>query len=214
MGIIYRATNKIDGKTYIGYTSSWPLRKKTHEKLAGKDNGYFHNALSKYGADNFEWFIIDTDAKLADEKMYIEEYGSYWETGKGYNLTRGGEGKLGYVTSDETRSKISEAHKGKKCTPKQLEILRENAMRMKKIGHTEEAKAKISASHKGKTLSDEHRKNISLNHAAHRETGVYYQSQEYKEKMSKATKGKKRTPEQRERIRLGALKRYGKGSNK
>ena len=81
---------------------------------------------------------------------------------------------------------------------------------MKEFGHTAETKARISAIHKGKPKSEEHKQAISLNHAAYKESGAYYQSQEYKEKMSKATKGKKRTPEQRERIRLGALKRYGK----
>jgi group I intron endonuclease len=210
MGIVYKATNKLDGKAYIGYTSSWPLRKKAHEKLAGKDNGYFHNALSKYGYNNFEWFILACDATLQDERELIEEHGTYWETGKGYNLTRGGEGKLGYVTSEETRRKISEAHKGKKVSEKQLQTLRQNARRMKETGHTSETKAKIAAIHKGKPKSEEHKQAISLNHAAYKESGAYYQSQEYKEKMSKATKGKKRTPEQRERIRLGALKRYGK----
>lgn len=210
MGVIYKATNKIDGKAYIGYSSSWPLRKKVHERLAGRDGGYFHNALNKHGLDAFDWFILLSDATLNDEIQLIQEHGTYWETGKGYNLTRGGEGKLGYKTSAETRKKISDAHKGKEVTANQLQTLRENARRMKIEGHTPVAKAKISAAFKGKPKSEAHRKAISENHASKKETGAYYQSEEYKEKMSKALKGKKRTPEQRERYRQTALKRYQK----
>ena len=91
-----------------------------------------------------------------------------------------------------------------------LKTLRENAKKMKEIGHTEETKRKISESHKGKIFTEEHKKNMSLNHASKKETGSYYQSEEYKEKMSKSLKGKKRTPESIERYRMAAKKREEK----
>jgi group I intron endonuclease len=208
MNIIYKATNKIDGKAYIGFTKHWPLRKNIHESRARTDKGeYFHNALAKYGEDNFIWEVLLTDATLQDEIDLIEEHGTYWETGQGYNLTKGGEGKSGYKTSEETKRKISEAHKGKQINDLQRSILRLNAHRMKIHGHTPEAKAKISARFKGKKLSPEHCENISKNHAAYKETGAFYQSPEYKEKMRKALVGKKRTPEQIERYRQAALNR-------
>lgn len=208
MGIIYKATNKIDGKAYIGFTTHWPLRQKTHKKLAGKDGGYFHNALAKYGEDNFEWFILLSDATLEDERQCIEEHGTYWETGKGYNLTRGGEGKLGYRTPEKTRRKISEAHKGKTVSEEVKRTLRENARLMKLRGHTPETKARLSELNKGKVFTEEHRKNISLNHASKRPSGAFYNSPEYRAKQSAANKGKVRTPEQRERYRQAALLRH------
>lgn len=211
MGVIYKATNKINDKAYIGYDKDWPSRIKEHERKAnGEDGQYFHNAIAKYGIDNFDWQVLLKDATLEDEIRLIKENKTFWEYRKGYNLTKGGEGKLGYKTSIETKKKISVSHMGKKITEKQLQTLRANAQKMKEQGHTEEVKQKISQSHKGKKFTQEHKKNISLNHASKKETGSYYQSQEYKEKMSKALKGKKRTPEQIERIRLGALKRKKK----
>jgi group I intron endonuclease len=208
MGIIYKATNKINGKAYIGYATSWPMRRKAHENLAGKDGGYFHNALAKHGVDNFDWFILLSDATLADERQLIEEHGTYWETGKGYNLTRGGEGKLGYVTSEETKRKISEAHKKLPVTPERLRILRENARLMRGMRRPTEVCERISKANKGKPKSDEHRKNISLNHASKRPSGAYYQSPEFKAKVSAGNRGKIRTPEQRERYRQAAIKRH------
>ena len=70
-------------------------------------------------------------------------------------------------------------------------------------------KRKISESLQGRIVSVETRRKISENHAAKKETGKFYQSQEYKQKMSDACKGKKRTPEQREKYKRAALNRWG-----
>lgn len=208
MGIIYKATNKINGKAYIGFTTKWPLRKKVHENKAKRGGEYFHNALAKYGEDNFDWFILLTDATLQDEMRLIEEHGTYYETGNGYNLTRGGEGKLGYKTSEETKKKISEAHKGKVVSDEVISRLRLNAHKMRGVPRSVEDKAKISAGNKGKVRTPEQRKNISENHASKRPSGAYYQSPEYKAKMSKALKGRKKTPEQIEKYRLASIARW------
>jgi group I intron endonuclease len=209
MGIIYKATNKINGKAYIGFTTKWPMRKDVHERKSRSGDEYFHNALAKYGTDNFEWFVLLTEATLQDEIDLIEEHNTFWETGQGYNLTRGGKGTNGnkFKMPEEAKRKISEAHKGKTISDYQRSILRLNAHRMKMDGHTPEAKAKISARFKGIPKTEEHKQNISKGHAAHKPTGAYYQSPEYKEKMRKACTGKKRTPEQRERYRQAALNR-------
>lgn len=216
MAVIYKATNIITGKAYIGYALNFGKRKDEHIRKALIGNGqYFHNAIKKYGEDNFDWIILKENATLEDEVSFITEYGTYWKTGRGYNLTMGGEGKLGYVTPEETKKKIAKSNTGRKPSLKQLETLRKNALKMKEIGHTEETKRKISEAHKGRAFTEEHKRNISLNHASKKETGSYYQSEEYKEKMSKACKGKIRTPEQREKYRLAALKREeGKRNNK
>ncbi len=212
MGVIYKATNKVNGKVYIGFDSNWPRRKKKHEQQAKNGNfkQYFHHALNKYGLDSFEWSVIKENAVLEDEILLIREHETFYETGKGYNLTMGGEGKLGYTISEETRKKMSESAKKRKVTPERLAILHKNAQKMRESGHTEETKRKISEAHKGKNKSQDHRKALSDNHASKNVNGVFYQSQEYKEKMSKALKGKKRTQEQIDRIRQGALNRKNK----
>lgn len=207
MGIVYKATNTVNGKAYIGFDSKWPKRKREHINKSIIGGEHFHNAIAKHGADKFQWEIILEDATYDDEIRLIEEHGTY---GNGYNLTKGGEGKLGYKTSDETKRKISEAAKKREVTPERLATLRNNARIMKETGHTEEVKQRISEAHRGKPKTDAHRKALSDNHAAKRETGAFYKSAEYKEKMSKATKGKVRTSEQRERYRQAALNRKKK----
>lgn len=85
MAVIYKATNKINGKAYIGYDSNWPRRKNQHERQALRNDGYyFHRALLKHGIDNFDWTILKENATPEDEKLLIISY----ETHKtGYNLT-------------------------------------------------------------------------------------------------------------------------------
>ncbi len=91
---IYKSTNTINGKVYIGQTSDFKSRKWQHERGYEKEDCIFHRALQKYGAENFIWEIIDVvegkeNANRA-EKKYIEEYHSFKPNG--YNMTKGGEG--------------------------------------------------------------------------------------------------------------------------
>lgn len=209
MPVIYKATNRINNKSYIGFAINFEDRKRRHRYNSEKNkhNQYFLNALRKHGWDNFEWSILKENATLIDETYYILSHETYWETGKGYNLTMGGEGKLGYKTSNETKMKLTEKAKNRVVTEDRILILKNNAQNMKGRPRSEEDKKKISAALKGRTTSEAAKKNISLGHAAYKETGKFYKSEEYKEKMSQALKGKKRTPEQRERYRQAALNR-------
>ena len=96
---IYRATNTINGKVYIGFDSAWPKRKSEH-KTAIKygDNFKFYNAIRKYGWDCFVWEVIyqslDYDHCLNTmEPFFIIEHGSLAD---GYNgNSGGGRGALG-----------------------------------------------------------------------------------------------------------------------
>ena len=60
--IIYKATNKINGKVYIGQTTnSLSYRRDQHfreAKCIKRKTVYFHNAISKYGEDNFIFFFF------------------------------------------------------------------------------------------------------------------------------------------------------------
>lgn len=207
MAVIYKATNTINGKAYIGHDKDWPSRIKEHLNKALHGGEYFHNALAKYGADKFEWTILVEDATYEDEIKMISEHRTFEN---GYNLTKGGEGKLGYITSEETKKKISDAAKKRLLTTERLDILRNNAERMRGKTRPAEECARISTALKGKIKTEAHRKAISENHATHKETGAFYISSEYKEKMSNSLKGKKRTPEQKERYRQAALNRKKK----
>lgn len=123
---IYSATNKTNGKKYIGKTKFEPPTHRWNQHLAAakkgpKDNKrfqpYFHRALRKHGRDNFSFDIIHTfddnevDAWMQAEKDYIKKYRSN-ERDHGYNLTDGGDGVPGWKASRAARRRMSEGKKG------------------------------------------------------------------------------------------------------
>jgi group I intron endonuclease len=123
---IYKATNKINGKVYIGFDSNWPKRQKDHKKdhKKIKGNHKFYNAIKKYGWNNFEWSIIyqskDAEHTLKSmEPFFIKEFNSYVV---GYNSTLGGEGTLGLkrVFTTEHIQKLSMSKNGRKRTEEEL----------------------------------------------------------------------------------------------
>lgn len=94
---IYKATNKLNGKSYIGQTIDFEHRKHTH--IHRRDgfcdpNSIFHKALDKYGEDAFEWEVLaEIPGKSfanAFEREMIRKYNTYKPNG--YNLTKGGDG--------------------------------------------------------------------------------------------------------------------------
>jgi len=105
-GIIYKATNKINGKSYIGQTINKNFDiyiKRSHKKPSeySKDiNRVFHNAIRKYGWNNFEWEILEKcDSKNELNEMefhYIKQYNTFFRM-NGYNMTFGGEGGGNYT---------------------------------------------------------------------------------------------------------------------
>ncbi len=95
-GLIYKYENKINGKIYIGQTcNSLKKRHKKHlTQMRHNDNDYFHRALKKYGFENFTLSIVEDNILLEElddkEIYYIKQYDSYYTSGKGYNMTKGG----------------------------------------------------------------------------------------------------------------------------
>lgn len=112
--IIYKATNIINNKVYIGQTvNSLKHRKSQHERSYKYGKNYlFPNAIHKYGKENFKWEIIDYASSIEElnekENHYISLYDST-NPKKGYNLKCGGDNKF---LSEDTKRKISEAQKG------------------------------------------------------------------------------------------------------
>ncbi len=92
--VIYKVTNKINGRIYIGKTNNFEKRKIEHTKYDIDNHLYFHKALKKYGEENFTWEIIDSADTLEEinalEKHYIETFNTYKPNG--YNMTKGGDG--------------------------------------------------------------------------------------------------------------------------
>ena len=86
---IYKVTNKINGKVYIG--QSVDIGRRWREHMTAKDDIYFHKAIQKYGVENFEWEVIEQCKKkdLDEREIYWIEY--YDSFNKGYNCTKGGD---------------------------------------------------------------------------------------------------------------------------
>lgn len=91
---IYLITNIINGRKYVGLTTK-PIeeRFKAHKYAANLNQGYYlHNAMRKYGVDNFKIELIDTadsiDELKEKEIFNIEKYDTF---NTGYNLTIGGD---------------------------------------------------------------------------------------------------------------------------
>lgn len=107
--IVYKCTNLINNKTYIGLTvKDLEKRKQEHFNSAFNTNGntVFYRALRKYGEKNFNWEIIDTAETESElkckEKYWIDYYNSFigYKNPLGYNMTLGGDGALGYSHAD------------------------------------------------------------------------------------------------------------------
>ena len=90
---IYKATNKTNGKSYIGQTVKFRERVWQHLRCNPKEDCLFHRAIETYGRDNFTWDIIDScenkKSAILLERHYIEMYDTYRN---GYNENKGGVG--------------------------------------------------------------------------------------------------------------------------
>jgi len=140
--IIYKATNDINNKAYIGITDDLEYRKWTHFNDA--KNGAvqaFHYAIRKYGEDVFVWEVLaECDTRESAGEIEIELIAEHGTFKSGYNSTTGGE--WGWEVSDDAKAKMSLASKGK---PKTAEHAENIAKARTGTKMSEESKAKMSA---------------------------------------------------------------------
>ena len=151
--IIYKSTNKITGKVYIGQTkNTLDKRIKGHLKESKlESNRPFMLSIKKYGVDNFIFETIDSANnldELNDKEIYwINFYNSV--SPNGYNVTGGGQGKK-TKTTEEFSKIISEGLK--------------NSKKWQETKNSEEYKIKMEKSFigwfRGKKFSQEHKEKI------------------------------------------------------
>ena len=163
--IIYKATNKLDGKCYIGQ-STFDLDKRKGEHLRGsrrqRPKYYLHRAIKKHGMDNFEWAVLaecDTrDEMNKTEMKFIEQYKSL--APNGYNsimMALGGDlfSQFSETKMERIRKRISEGTlKGIANSNKSWSHFgKENSMYGRK--HSPESIEKMRRNRKGKCLGDQ-----------------------------------------------------------
>ncbi|MGV0982807.1 MAG: GIY-YIG nuclease family protein [Polynucleobacter sp.] len=115
MGCIYKATNTVNGKAYIGQTiHSLAWRKMRHnDQVTRGDQTPLHRALRKYGKHSFKWEYLVDNIEDRDQLDKLEAEYIFWHdtmSPRGYNLQTGGKGCR---HSEETIKKMKESHKGK-----------------------------------------------------------------------------------------------------
>lgn len=171
--IIYKITNLINGKVYIGQTIR-KLSERWSSHCHHKNNTAIHNAITKYGKENFSICVIDnanTRDELDQKEMFwINFYNSL--SPNGYNFTKGG---IHYEITEETRKKHAQ-YCGKKhhMWGKHLS---EEAKRKLSVAFSgknnpfygkhlsEETKEKLRQANLGRKITDEQRKLCCIRNA-------------------------------------------------
>ncbi|WP_180228722.1 NUMOD3 domain-containing DNA-binding protein [Bacillus thuringiensis] len=185
--VIYKCTNLLNGKIYVGLTTQTLKERVSRHKRDHVDennprfNIVFYRALRKYGWKNFKWKVIDFADSLESlcekEQYWINHYRTFIHFGdsNGYNMTLGGEGTKGLQLFGEDNGFYGKRH------------------------------------------TDEARKLISSNHAdISGENNPMYgkkQSKETREKIRQKALGRERTDETNEKVRI-FFEKYGHPSNR
>lgn len=123
-GFIYKITNKVNGKIYVGKThTTIEKRWKSHVWTSKRatTNSILHHAIRKYGEECFELTLLDE----AVAKESLNEKECFWiaqlnarDTSIGYNIARGGDGGVGgpmfkgHKHAKETRRQMSNSRRG------------------------------------------------------------------------------------------------------
>lgn len=189
MMFIYKISNIVNGKIYVGKSVDPVKRWQRHLYLAKKGmRKHLYEAIRKYGEANFQMSVLeccnDADAN-SRERYWIDHYQSY-DRAQGYNKTKGGEGGNTWELNNhkaETSAKLSKKLKGH---PVNWDAVRRNAELRRGTTLPKEQRKKISQTLKTKISSGEI---IPLPIPHHDRTGEHH-TQEAKKKMSEAKAGK------------------------
>jgi group I intron endonuclease len=109
---IYKITNKIDDKVYIGKTKNFKKRWQQYHydytnRRSRSLNSYIMNAMLKYGLESFEFSIVELCAigECSKRELYWMDFYDSCNLNKGYNLRR--DSSSGMITHPSTSIKIS-----------------------------------------------------------------------------------------------------------
>lgn len=185
---IYFIINLINGKIYVGNATKFKNRFKHHKYYLNNNNHhnlYLQRAWNKYGADAFQFTIVEIVEDVKDlvriEQLWINASNCCNEN-VGYNSRKIAESNIGLKHKPESLIKMSIAQKGKVVS---LETRQK--LYLANIGkqHSEESKLKMSITRKGRKYSKEWINNIANANRGQK------RSDEVKAKMRLAWKNRK-----------------------
>ncbi len=178
-GRIYKITNMITGRIYIGQTTK-TIKQRFNAHMFGANHNsknYIHRSMRKYGIENFivEEIGIAYSLSELNQKEYDWIIKENCLAPNGYNLRSGGNHK---GISEETRQKLSIILKNRIFTAEHRKNLSKSIkgrtysdeikekFRQVQLGkkHTYETKQKMSRSQMKHYVSDETRQKISQTH--------------------------------------------------
>lgn len=163
--IIYKTTNLLNGKIYIGQDTN------NDPKYMGSGK-IIRNAIKKYGKDNFSKEVLEeceTIEHLNEREIYWISVFNSTDNKIGYNILSGGLGSRGFKQSLEVIEKIRENNNSDRfkkimASPEVSSKISEGQLkseRKKELHSSAEYREKMSKSLKGRIITDEHRKKIS-----------------------------------------------------
>ena len=209
---VYRITNIVNGKVYIGSAKEFKRRSKEHLRSLEKgvhQNKHLQAAFNNDGTDAFVFDVLevvlgDQAARFQVEQTYLDQYLEDWTRCYNFKKKTVAKPRSCYSkTPEETRRKMSERMSGEnnpmygksgELSPMyghkaSDEERKRRSVSAKKRGnnrpgykHSEATKQKIRLVHLGKKLSEDHKRKLSESHKGH------LHSEETKQKMRDAHK--------------------------
>lgn len=193
---VYVLRNNATGKEYVG--SATNLRRRWYEHQSTLRRGVHHSiklqrSWQKHGASAFVFLpvlVCAPEMAVAYEQLVIDA------TKPWYNISPTAGSSLGVKHTLETRTRMSEANKGKALSPEH-----KAALSRKGATNTPEHNAKIAKAHVGLPCSAETRAKLAAANIGKKA------SEASKQKTSAALKGRQKTTQHRENMRLAWVKR-------
>lgn len=207
---VYVIRNSVNDKIYVGSAINLRHRFICHRNRLRRNchkSPQLQSFANRYGIEVFRFEILEfcsAEERLAKEQSYLDALRPFNKNG--FNTMKLAGSPKGFRHSEESKIKISLAHKGRKHTPEARKNMRAGQQNRTAWGFSEEGKIKVINTHKGKVLSKETRELISKSN-----TGKV-RSEQARLNMSRAHLGKPLTESQKRNQSLEMLERnpFGK----
>src|SRR5574343_15467 len=188
--LIYKITNEINGKVYIGQTvRSLQVRISEYRRKSVTGTYPIYLAMRKYGFDNFTFevqeVVGDVESLNSRERYWVRQYRSN-ESDYGYNQTDGGDN--GKTLTEEVKRKISESRKGKRPSQETCRRISESKTGKPNGNNGKpcslETREKIRNAHLGRSLTDEQMTNLrnAMKHCKRHSAESYQKSADARKK--------------------------------